>query len=126
MTIRSKGSQEGLTRTEADRLNAGLLRAAYALDVPAAVAALEGGADVAAVHEETGLTALHVAAGTNNLALAKILIETWHAPFGPDRFGRWPTAVAAECEAGEELCDYIVEQEALFLKRQSGAGSGGE
>ena len=126
MTIRSKGSQEGLTRIEADRLIAGLLRAAYTLDVPAAVAALEGGADVAAVHKKTGLTALHVAAGTNNLALAKILIETWYAPFGPDRFGRWPTAVAAECEAGEELCDYIVAQEALFLEWQSGDGSGGE
>jgi hypothetical protein len=126
MTARPKPKPSGINEAEADRLNAGLLQAAFDLDVPGAVAALEDGADVATAHEETGLTALHIAAGTDNLALAKILIGDWNAPFGPDRFGRWPTAVAAECEAGEELCDYIVEQEALFLQRQSGAGSGGE
>jgi hypothetical protein len=126
MTARPKPKPSGINEAEADRLNAGLLQAAFDLDVPGAVAALEDGADVATAHEETGLTALHIAAGTDNLALAQILIEDWNAPFGPDRFGRWPTAVAAECEAGEELCDYIVAQEALFLEWQSGDGSDGE
>ena len=74
--------------------------------------ALEQGADVATVHEQTGLTALHIAAGTNNLPLAAILIEDWNAPFGPDRFGRWPTVIAAECKA---------QRRALRLHR--GAGS---
>jgi hypothetical protein len=126
MTARPKPKPGGINQAEADRLNAGLLQAAFDLDVPGAVAALADGADVAAVHEETGLTALHIAAGTDNLMLARVLIEDWNAPFGPDRFGRWPTTVAAECEAGEELCDYIVAQEALFLEWQSGDGSGGE
>ena len=94
------------------------MQAAYDFDNEAVVDALEQGADVATAHEQTGLTALHIAAGTNNLPLARILIEDWNAPFGPDRFGRWPTAIAAECAASGELCDYIVEREAAFLERE--------
>jgi hypothetical protein len=76
---------------------------------------LAQGADVNAWHEQTGLAALHLAVGTNNLALVKYLIETAGAEIVPDRSGRWPTVIAAECSAGEELCDYIVEQEAKLL-----------
>lgn len=125
MTARPKPKPGRLSRAEADRLNAGLLQAAYDLDAVAAVAALTEGADVATVHEQTGLTALHIAAGTNNLPLARLLIEDWDAPFGPDRFGRWPTVIAAECRAGEEFCDYIVEQETLYLERTKPGPAGG-
>lgn len=124
MTARPKRKPGSLDRAEAERLGTSLLQAAYDLDVDAAVDALEQGADVAAVHERTGLTALHIAAGTNNLPLARVLVEDWNAPFGPDRSGRWPTVIAAECGAGEELCDYIVEQEALFLERNSKSSAG--
>ena len=125
MTARPKPKPKGLSRAEADRINGSLLQAAYDFENEAVVDALEQGADVATVHEGTGLTALHIAAGTNNLPLARILIEDWNAPFGPDRFGRWPTVIAAECQVSEELCDYIVEQEAAFLQRENGgAGSG--
>ena len=123
MTARPKRKPGGLDQSATDRLNTGLLQAAYDFDIVGVVNALDQGADVAAVHEQTGLTALHIAAGTNNLALAKILVEDWAAPFGPDRFGRWPTAVAAACRAGGELCDYIVEQEAAYLERtKDGSG----
>lgn len=91
-----------------------LLRAAHAGLLDEVKQALDEGANVGAADPVTGLTALHIAVGTNNLALVRYLIEEWQAPFGPDRFGRWPTVVAAECYASEELCDYIVEQEARF------------
>lgn len=119
MTPQPKRKQGRLSQAEADRLGASLLQAAYNFDNEGVVAALEQGADVATAHEQTGLTALHIAAGTNNLALARLLIEDWNAPFGPDRFGRWPTVIAAECRAGEALCDYIVDQEARFLEAES-------
>jgi uncharacterized protein len=125
MTAKPKRKLRGLGRAEADRLNGSLLQAAYDFDNDAAVGALKDGADVATVHEQTGLTALHIAAGTNNLALARILVEDWDAPFGPDRYGRWPTVIAAECRAGKALCDYIVEQEALFLEQEEQAPAGG-
>lgn len=117
MTAAPKRKPGRLSRAEADRLGASLLQAAYDFDNDAVAECLAQGADIATAHEQTGLTALHIAAGTNNLALARMLIEDWSAPFGPDRFGRWPTTIAAECRAGEALCDYIVEQEALFLQK---------
>lgn len=63
-------------------------------------------------HERTGLTALHIAVGINSLPLVRYLVEVENAPFEPDKLGRWPSAIAAECGASEELCDYIVEKEA--------------
>lgn len=78
--------------------------------------ALANGANVNGWQEQTGLTALHLAVGTNNFGLVKYLIETAGAEIVPDRSGRWPTVIAAECCAGEELCDYIVEQEAKVLQ----------
>ncbi|MBN8913092.1 MAG: ankyrin repeat domain-containing protein [Rhizobiales bacterium] len=73
------------------------------------------GQEIAITCKRQELTALHIAVGTNNLPLARLLIEEWHVPFGPDGFGRWPTVVAAECCASEELCDYIVEKEAAAM-----------
>jgi hypothetical protein len=78
--------------------------------------AIADGANVNAWNEQTGLTALHLAVGTNNLALVKYLLETAGAELVPDRSGRWPTLIAAQCYASEELCDYIVEQEAKRLE----------
>ncbi|BCH14949.1 ankyrin repeat domain-containing protein [Mesorhizobium sp. L-2-11] len=92
--------------------NGALLRAAYAADSAAVIASLEDGADVNAAEPVTGLTALHIAVGTNNLPLARILIENWNAPFGPDGKGRWPSVIAAECRVDDGLADYIVEAEA--------------
>jgi len=97
------------------RLNADLLKAAHNGRMDHVKAALTEGANVGAADSLNGLTALHIAVGTNNLPLAKLLVEEWKAPFGPDGFGRWPSVVAAECCASEELCDYIVEQEAAAL-----------
>lgn len=88
-----------------------LLRAAYDADTKGVIAALEAGANVNAVDPATGLSALHIAVGTNNLPLTQILIEDWEAAFGPDRRGRWPTVIAATCRVDEALSDYIVEAE---------------
>lgn len=95
--------------------NDALLKAAYAADNAAVIAALEDGADVNARDVTTGLTALHIAVGTNNLPLARILIEDWKAPFSPDGKGRWPSVIAAECRVDDGLADYIVEAESRFL-----------
>ncbi len=113
MTARAARRQPVPGRGESTaQLEFGLLSAAYNGDAAAAIAALEEGADVGARHAETGLTALHIAVGTNNLPLARLLIEDWESPFVPDGYGRMPSIVAAECCVSEELCDYIVEKEA--------------
>jgi uncharacterized protein len=62
----------------------------------------------------TGLTALHIAVGQNDLEMAKILVEAG-AKFQADLHGRWPSTIAAECEVSEELCDFIVEAEEKAL-----------
>ena len=107
--------QHGRDRTSSHDPNGALLRAAYAADSAAAIAALEDGADVSAGDPVTGLTALHIAVGTNNLPLVRILIEDWNAHFGPDGKGRWPSVIAAECRVDDDLADYIVEAESKFL-----------
>jgi hypothetical protein len=95
-----------------ENVDRALADAAQRGDVAAARNALQQGAKVDRVDERTGLTALHIATGIDNLPLVKLLVEECHARFGPDGFGRWPTAVAAECRVSEEMCDYIVEKEA--------------
>lgn len=111
----AQSPQRGRDRSGSPDPNGALLRAAYAADSAAVIAALEDGADVNAADSVTGLTALHIAVGTNNLPLARILIEDWGAPFGPDGKGRWPSVIAAECRVHETLADYIVEAEEHFL-----------
>lgn len=88
-----------------------LLRAVYDADTKGVIAALEDGANVNAVDPSTGLSALHIAVGTNNLPLTQMLVEDWEAAFGPDARGRWPTMIAATCRVDEALADYIVEAE---------------
>jgi len=102
-----------------DRVEVHLLRSAYEGDIERVHEALEQGSRITAFDPETGLTALHLAVGTNNLPLTRYLVEVRDSPFGPDYEGRWPTIVAAECEASEELNDYIVEMESAYLKRLS-------
>ncbi|MBN8997713.1 MAG: ankyrin repeat domain-containing protein [Rhizobiales bacterium] len=99
------------------RINMNLLQAAYAGDLDGVQSAIAQGADADSVHEQTGLTALHIAVGTNNLAMTRYLIEDAGARIGPDRSGRWPTVIAAECRTSDELCDYIVEAEAKEASR---------
>lgn len=107
--------QPGRDRSGSHDANGPLLKAAYAADSAAVIAALEEGADVNAGDPVTGLTALHIAVGTNNLPLARILIEDWGASFGPDGKGRWQSVIAAECRVDDRLADYIVEAESKFL-----------
>lgn|SRR5690554_4626062 len=80
--------------------------------------ALRSGADVNEIDPATGLTALHLAVGLNDLALTRFLIERCGAKFQTDRFGRWPTLVAAESGVDDDLSDYIVTKEAEFLARK--------
>ena len=108
----AQSPQRGRDRSGGPDPNGALLRAAYAADSAAVIAALENEADVNAGDPVTGLTALHIAVGTNNLPLARILIEDWGASFGPDGKGRWPSVIAAECRVDDGLADYIVEAEA--------------
>jgi len=108
------GQSSGLDRIEVD-----LLRSAYEGDINRVNEALEQGSRITAFDPETGLTALHLAVGTNNLPLTRYLVEIRDSPFGPDYEGRWPTIIAAECEVSEALNDYIVEMESTYLKRQS-------
>lgn len=95
--------------------NAALLRSAYAADMAGVIDALKQGADVNAADPVTGLTALHIAVGTNNLVLTRILVEDWHAVFKPDGRGRWPTLIAVQVRVDDVLADYIVEAEAKAL-----------
>lgn len=73
------------------------------------------GYDVNYADPATGLTALHLAVGTNNLAMTKALVEEHEATFAADRFGRWPSVMAIDCKVSDELSDYIVHAEAKFL-----------
>jgi len=94
-----------------ERLDLQLLEGAARGDIRAVREAVSGGANIASAQAE-GLTALHIAVAMNDLALAKYLIEEAHAPFVADGFGRLPTVVAAQCQVGEDLAEYIFEKEA--------------
>lgn len=117
MTARAAKKRASGDDAGAAKINRDLLQAAYTGDLEAVFKAIESGADIDAVHEQTGLTALHIAVGTNNLALTRFLIEQAGARLGPDRSGRWPTVIAGQCGVDEILCDYIVEEEAKLLHR---------
>ncbi|UEM04748.1 ankyrin repeat domain-containing protein [Skermanella rosea] len=97
--------------------SAQLIAAAYKGDMARVRAAIEQGADVNFLDRDTGLAALHLAAGTNDLALCQYLIEECGAAFFPDRFGRWPSVVAIECQVDDAVSDYIGEREALFMQQ---------
>lgn len=88
-----------------------LLESAYNGDVELVDKLLKRGVSLDATDKVTGMTALHLAVGRNHLDLARFLVE-YGATFVPDKQGRMPTTVAAECEVSEELCDFIAEAEA--------------
>lgn len=98
-----------------------MLACAYRGENEKVEAAVAGGADVSMVDAPTGLSALHIAVGTNNLKLARLLVEQYRAGFFPDQRGRWPSLIAIECDVDEELADYITEAEARFLEQERSA-----
>jgi len=112
MSKRPQKSQSGSASAGSPRLDWQLLQSAFSGDLAKVRDALAAGANVNTVHEQTGLSALHIAVGSNNLAMTRYLIEEANAEIGPDRSGRWPTIIAAECEVDAILSDYILEAEA--------------
>lgn len=84
-------------------------------------AALRKGADVDSFYRNTGLTALHIAVGQNDLPMCQFLVEAAGASFFADGYGRWPSLVAAECRVDEELSDFICEAEMAFLQKKFGS-----
>jgi ankyrin repeat protein len=95
-----------------------LIAAAFDGDLDAVRRILSGGADVNVTDPFSGLSALHIAAGRDDLAMCRLLIDH-NARFFADGFGRWPTIVAAECRVSVAVCDFIVEAEAAFLARDT-------
>lgn len=114
-TPQPKSRSTGSDSTDIRDPDEALLRCAYDADINGVIAALKAGADVNAADPVMGLTALHIAVGTNNLALTRILVEDWKAGFKPDGTGRWPTSIAAHARVDEALCDYLVEAEEKAL-----------
>ena len=94
---------------------AALHRAVLEGDLAAIRRAIADGADINALDAATGLAPLHLAVGFNDLPMTRFLAEDCGAGFFPDRFGRWPTLVAAENRVDEAMSDYIAEQEAAWL-----------
>src|SRR5438552_3590162 len=86
--------------------------AVYAGDIDSVNQTLQNGQMVDEFDEQTGMQALHIATGRDNLPLIRLLVEKWNASLGPDREGRWPSLIAAECEVSDETSDYILEAEA--------------
>ena len=54
---------------------------------------------------------MHIAVGRDHLANGENLVENG-ASFLPDKQGRTPSVIAAECEVSDEMCDFIAEAEA--------------
>jgi ankyrin repeat protein len=58
----------------------------------------------------TGMNALHIAVGRDNLEIAKVLIEAGIAII-PDKEGRMPSLIAGICRVSDEVADAIYEAE---------------
>ncbi len=99
------------------QVNSDFLKAVSNGDLTSLVRATLDGADLNVFDSATGLQALHIAVGTNNLLMVRYLAEQCGVTFGPDRSGRWPSVIAAECKVDELVSDYIVEAEAAYLKK---------
>lgn len=87
------------------------IRAVYRGDLEAIRGILDSGYPIDEIDLLTGMAALHVAVGRNDLAMVKFLVERG-ASFFADSHGRWPSTIASLCEVSEELCDYIADAEA--------------
>lgn len=83
-------------------------------DIAAVGEFLKNAAVITEVDPRTGITALHIAVGRNNLEMVRALVEAG-AAFVPDGEGRMPSVIAAEMEVSEELADYIYEAESRAL-----------
>lgn len=103
------GGEKRTSNLTEDRM---LILAAFRGDKDDMQRALERGADINAVDADTGLSALHIAVGSNDLSACRFLIEEHKAGFFADRFGRLPTVVAIDCRADDELFAFIAEKEA--------------
>jgi hypothetical protein len=88
-----------------------LLQYAYDGNLELVTELLTRGVSPDSVDSSTGMSALHLAIGRNHLDIVRALIE-FGASFVPDRQGRMPTVIAAECEVSEHLNDFIAEAEA--------------
>lgn len=97
-----------------DALRDILLVCTYDNDEAGVRAVLATGFSIDAADPVTGMSALHLAVGRDCLNMTKLLVEHG-ASFFPDKAGRWPTTVAAECEVGDDMCDYIVTAEAAAI-----------
>src|SRR4051794_8808009 len=64
----------------------------------------------------TGMTALHVATGNNDLPMTRLLVEAG-AGFVPDKAGRMPSTMAELMEVDDELLDLLVEREGEVADR---------
>jgi hypothetical protein len=62
------------------------------------------------VDPATGMNALHIAAGRDNLELTKLLIEAG-IEIIPDNEGRMPSLIAGICRVSDEVADAIYEAE---------------
>lgn len=105
------GDEQSSNLTE-DRL---LILAAFSGNLEDMQSALAKGADVNAIDSETGLSALHIVVGSNDIDSCRALIDEHGADFFPDRFGRMPSVVAIDCRADDDLFDFIAEKEAAAM-----------
>lgn len=116
----AQGSADGISERAKRRVSAAwLLEGAFEGNIRKVTNALEWGAPIDTADAITGMTALHLAVGRDHLDLTRFLVERG-ASFVPDKQGRTPTTIAAECEVSEELCDFIAEAEAVAEARAGG------
>jgi hypothetical protein len=100
-------------------LHSEFLSAARRDDLATVKRLLQSGAEIDTPDFRTGLTALHLAVGRNALDVV-IFLVCQDALFVPDRLGRMPTTIAAECQVSEVMCDFIVDAEAEARARAEG------
>ena len=118
-TIPTSAQRENRRTVGPEEGQALLLQWAYFGNVEMVEKYLKDGAPLDTLDKVTGMTALHLAVGSDHLNVARLLVERG-ASFLPDNQGRMPTTIAAECEVSEELCDFIVEAEAAAAARDEG------
>lgn len=79
-------------------------------DMKGAVGARKAGADVNAIDSLTEMAPLHAAIVTDNLSMAKYVIEECKADICQDGQGRWPTFICTR-GASMRMNTYILEKE---------------
>lgn len=84
--------------------------AAYADNLYSVMYFLDKGADIDALDPHTGLGLIHIAIGRNMAELVRDLIRR-KVKFQPDAQGRWPSFIAAYCEADDEIGDMVLKEE---------------